>query len=91
MSKERLDKDEREILDAVESGAWEAIRPKEPELAHYAEIAKRTLRKDRRMNIRISSSDLNRLRAKAAEEGIPYQTLVAGILHKYAAGRPIAP
>jgi predicted DNA binding CopG/RHH family protein len=50
-------------------------------------IAKNTLRKDQRMNIRISKADLNRIKAKAAEEGIPYQTLVASIIHKYVSGK----
>ena len=59
-------------------------------LGRYAEIARNTLRKDQRMNIRISRTDLNGIRAKAAEEGIPYQTLVAGLIHKYVAGHPPA-
>ena len=49
-------------------------------------MALNTLRKDQRMNIRISRTDLNRLKAKAAEEGIPYQTLVTSVLHKYVSG-----
>ena len=84
--KHDLDKEEQEILNAIESGRWEQIRPKKAELEHYALIAKNTLRKDQRMNIRISKTDLNRIRAKAAEEGIPYQTLVASIIHKYVSG-----
>lgn len=91
MKKYRLDKEEKAILDAIESGAWELVKPKKSELEYYAEIARNTLRKDQRMNIRISKSDLNRIRAKAAEEGIPYQTLVASIIHKYVAGYRIAP
>ena len=80
----RLEKEEREILDAIENGQWEMIKPKKAELHYYADIAKNTFRKDQRMNIRISKTDLNRIKAKAAEEGIPYQTLVASIIHKYA-------
>ena len=86
MKKYRLDKEEQKILDAIENGEWERVRPKKAELEHYAKIAKDTLRKDQRMNIRISKSDLNRIKAKAAEEGIPYQTLVTSILHKYVSG-----
>ena len=86
MKTHKLDKEEREILDAIESGKWETIKPKKAELDHYAQIARETLRKDERMNIRISRSDLNRIRAKAAEEGIPYQTLVASVLHRYVSG-----
>ena len=86
MKKRSMDKEEQEILDAIESGRWELVRPKKSELTRYAEIAKNTFQKSERMNIRISKGDLNRIRAKAAEEGIPYQTLVASIIHKYVSG-----
>ena len=86
MKKPRLDKEEIEILEAIESGAWPLSRPKKSELRRYSEIARNTLRKDQRMNIRISKRDLQGIKAKAAEEGIPYQTLVASVIHKYVAG-----
>ncbi len=86
MKKYRLDREEKEILDAIESVKCELVKPKRPELQRYAQIAKNTLRKDQRMNIRISKADLNRIKAKAAEEGIPYQTLVASIIHKFVSG-----
>lgn len=86
MRKYRLDREERGILAAIESGEWEAVKPKQPEPSRYARIAKETLRKDQRMNIRISRLDLNRIKARAAEEGIPYQTLVASVLHKFVEG-----
>lgn len=86
MKRYSLDKEERAILDAIESGRWEAVTPKRAQLAHYARIAKATFRKDQRMNIRISRADLNRIKVKAAEEGLPYQTLVASVLHKYVSG-----
>ncbi|MCI0445309.1 hypothetical protein L0244_01505 [bacterium] len=86
MKRYRLDKEEKEILDAIESGQWQLVKPKRSELQRYARIAKNTLRKSERMNIRISKFDLNRIKAKAAEEGIPYQTLVASIIHKYVSG-----
>lgn len=86
MKKYRLDKEEKQILGAIESGRWEQIKPGKSELEHYAQMARQTLRKDERMNIRISRADINRLKSKAAEEGIPYQTLVSSILHKYVSG-----
>lgn len=86
MKKIKLDKEEQEILEAIESGEWKSVRPTKSQLDYYAEIARNTLRKDQRMNIRISKMDLNRLKAKAAEEGMPYQTLVASVLHKYVSG-----
>ena len=90
MKKYRLEKEESKILDAIESDQWELVKPKKAELDYYAEIARNTFRKDQRMNIRISKADLNRIKAKAAEEGIPYQTLVASIIHKYASGNLLA-
>lgn len=86
MRKYKLDREEREILNAIEEGKWELIRPKNFEFRRYAEIAKNTLRKDQRMNIRLSKPDLQGIKAKAAEEGIPYQTLVASVIHRYVAG-----
>jgi predicted DNA binding CopG/RHH family protein len=86
MKKYRLDREESEILDAIEEGKWELVKPKKAELSHYAEIARNTFRKNQRMNIRISKADLDRIKTKAAEEGLPYQTLVASILHKFASG-----
>lgn len=91
MKKYRLDPEEQLVLDAIESGAWELVRPQKAELGRYADIAKKTLRKDQRMNIRISKSDLSRVKAKAAEEGVPYQTLVASIIHKYVSGWSFGP
>lgn len=90
MKKYRMDKEESEILDAIENDQWELVKPKKAELDYYAKIAKNTFRKDQRMNIRISKADLNRIKAKAAEEGVPYQTLVASIIHKYASGSLLA-
>ncbi len=83
MKKYRLDREEREILAAIEGGKWEIVRPTKAEFRHYAVIAKNTLRKDQRMNIRISRADLLGIKARAAEEGIPYQTLVTSVIHKY--------
>ena len=86
MKKYKLDKDEQEILDAIESGKWKVRKPTKAELEHYAQAARNTFRKDQRMNIRISKADMTGLKARAAEEGIPYQTLVASVLHKYVSG-----
>ena len=86
MKKYKLDKEEQEILDAIESGAWEEVGSKKENFEQYAKIARDTLRKDQRMNIRISKVDLNSIKAKAAEEGVPYQTLVTSIIHKYVSG-----
>ena len=90
MKKYRLDKEEREILASIEKGEWKSTKPTQSELKHYSQIARNTLRKSQRMNIRISKADLNGIKGKAAQEGIPYQTLVASIIHKYVSGTLIA-
>jgi predicted DNA binding CopG/RHH family protein len=77
-----LDAEEREILDAFESGAMD-LQPVPPALVA---AAKETMRKKRNINIRISEQDLEAIKLRAAREGLPYQTLIGSILHKYAAG-----
>ncbi len=86
MKKPLFDKEEQGILDAIEKGKWPITPVTKEQKQYYSAIARNTFRKDQRMNIRISKIDLERLKAKAAEEGIPYQTLVASILHKYVSG-----
>lgn len=83
----KLDKEETELLASVEAGEWRSVPNFEQEKKKYQEIAAATFRKDRRVNIRISSKDLIGLQTRALEEGIPYQTLISSILHKYLASR----
>jgi predicted DNA binding CopG/RHH family protein len=83
----KLEKDEKKLLDSVESGEWRSVPDREAEVSRYREYAAATFKKDRRINIRISSKDLNALQKRALREGIPYQTLVASILHKYVSGQ----
>lgn len=84
---ETLDPYEKEIVDSYEKDEWESLEDFKEKRAEYAEYASATFRKDKRINIRISDNDLTGLKVKAREEGIPYQTLVSSILHKYIAGR----
>jgi predicted DNA binding CopG/RHH family protein len=83
----RLDKEEKELVDSVEKGNWKRISNFEKEKSRYQEIARATIRKDKRVNIRISQKDLESLQIKALQEGLPYQTLVSSVLHKYLSGR----
>jgi len=82
-----LDEEEREILEAYESGKLVPVPDKEAVIARLQSYADATLRKDRRVNIRITGHDLAALQNIALEEGIPYQTLMSSILHKYVTGR----
>jgi len=83
----KLKKDERELLESVESGEWQSVPDRETEVSRYREYAAATFKKDRRINIRISSKDLNALQKRALREGIPYQTLVSSVLHKFVSGQ----
>jgi predicted DNA binding CopG/RHH family protein len=83
----RMTKEEKNLLDSYEKGEWKSIKNLKTEINHYQKIAQATLRKDKRINIRIASKDLEEIQKKALEEGIPYQTLISSILHKYASGR----
>ena len=87
MNSERLL--EEEILASFERGDWKPVRDQKGEIARFQAAAEATLLKDKRVNIRISSRDLEGLQAKAAEEGVPYQTLMASVLHKFVSGRLI--
>jgi predicted DNA binding CopG/RHH family protein len=82
----KIDPYEKEVLEAFEQGALKSVATKE-ELARIKEAARATAIKDRRVNIRLSSGDLSDIQARALEEGVPYQTLIASVLHKYVTGR----
>jgi predicted DNA binding CopG/RHH family protein len=83
----KLDKEEQELLESIESGEWQSVDNLEDEIKKHKEIAKNTLKKDKRINIRLSSNDLQMLKTTAAELGMPYQTLVSSVLHQYVTGR----
>jgi predicted DNA binding CopG/RHH family protein len=82
---------EEEILASFERGEWKSVPKLKSEIARFAAIASASLVKNKRVNIRISSRDLDDIQAKAAEEAIPYQTLMASVLHKYVTGRLVEP
>ena len=81
-----IDDSELEILQAFEQGQLKSVAT-ETELARFKSAAQATALKDRRVNIRLASGDLRNIQVKALEEGIPYQTLTASILHKYVTGK----
>jgi predicted DNA binding CopG/RHH family protein len=78
---------EDDILSTFERGEWQSMPNLKDEIDRYASTAAATLTKDKRINIRVSSRDLEDIQMRAAEEGMPYQTLIASVLHKYASGR----
>jgi len=85
MSKKKtldLDEYESEIVEAFENGKLKPVKS----TADFQAIARNTMRKNRKINIRIAENDLAALQRRAAREGIPYQTLVGSVLHKYVSG-----
>lgn len=83
----KLDAFEKDILDAYEKGEFKSITPAKAELAKFKAAATATFLKEKRINIRLSAPDLMDIQARALEEGIPYQTLIASVLHKFVSGR----
>ena len=83
----KLTREEQEILEAFEAGELVRAAGAPDTARRHKEYAESIFRKDARINIRLSSKDLRALQKKALQEGIPYQTLVASLLHKYVEGR----
>ncbi len=78
-----LDQDEEKLIADYERGAFRPVKNQEVARREAMEAARRYTRKDARINIRLSIADLEMLKRRAAEEGLPYQSLIASILHKY--------
>ena len=85
--KKKYDRFESEMIKAYEKGKLTSTIPSKAELQKFQSAAQETFVKDRRINIRLSSPDLMDIQARALEEGIPYQTMIASVLHKFVSGR----
>ena len=85
----KLAKNEKDLLDSVEKGEWKRIPDFQRQSARYRESARASLRKDKRVNIRMAERVLVRFQKTAVQEGLPYQTLISSILHKFINGRLI--
>jgi predicted DNA binding CopG/RHH family protein len=85
--KNRLTEEEQEILDSFERGEWTPVKDLSKRKKELIRYARNTFKKDKRLNIRISERDLNELQKKAVSEGLPYQTFVSSIIHKFVNGK----
>ena len=85
--KRKMENEEKEIVESFEKDEWKSARLKKNSKEKYRKYARATLAKDKRINIRLSSLDLETIQLKAVDEGIPYQTLISSILHKFANDR----
>lgn len=82
----KLQQDELELLASYEAEEWKSAKKIKEQKEQYRAYARATLRKDKRVNIRISEKDLLALQKRAVRQGIPYQTLISSVLHKYVNG-----
>lgn len=85
--KYKLDEEEKNLLESYDAGEWHEVPDMDSEKERYIEYAKAIFKKDKRVNIRISSKDMDSIQRIAIEEGIPYQTLISSIIHKFISGR----
>jgi len=89
-AKTPIDAEELEILQAWEAGVLKPVSAMEKQIRVHRAAAEATFKKDQRLNIRISSRDLRNLQARALEEGVPYQTFAASLLHKFVSGHLVS-
>jgi predicted DNA binding CopG/RHH family protein len=82
----KYDKEERDILDALEKGKMKLAAPSKKEIESIKAAANNTLKKDKRITIRLYDHDFLGIQKKAMEMGMPYQTLISGIIHRYIEG-----
>lgn len=87
MKNAKLARDERALSDSLEAGEWSSVARSKSEIRKHVQYAGNTLKKDKRVNIRISSRDLEQIQTIALRDGIPYQTLMSSILHRFVSGR----
>ncbi len=87
MKNSKLNKEEKDILNAFESGKLESVKDASQEKESLQKYASNTLHKRRNINIRISERDLQRIKALAAKQGLPYQTLISSVLHRISASK----
>ena len=87
--KNQLNAEEREILEHFERGELTAASEAQREMETAQHAARNTFNKTRRVNLRVTERDFNLAHARAREEGIPYQTLLSSVIHKYLSGRLI--
>jgi predicted DNA binding CopG/RHH family protein len=83
---EPIDEEERDLMESIDKDEWRSVENIEREKEKAIAAARNTLKKDKRINLRLSQKDYYQIQVKAIEEGIPYQTLISSIIHKYLNG-----
>lgn len=83
---EPLDNDEKELMASLTKGEWHSVSNFKKTMTEHARFFHASQRKNKHVNIRMTESDLNSVRARALQEGVPYQTLISSVVHKYITG-----
>ena len=81
-----LDQEEKDLMESVERGEWQPVKNITEEKEKAMLAARNSLKKDKRINLRLTQKDYYQIQIKAIEEGIPYQTLISSLVHKYING-----
>jgi predicted DNA binding CopG/RHH family protein len=81
-----IDQEEKDLMESIENDEWHSVENFKQETEKAINAARNTLRKDKRINLRLSQKDYHQIQIKAIEEGIPYQTLISSLVHKYLNG-----
>jgi len=83
---EPIDKEEKDLMESIDKDEWRSVENIEREKEKAIAAARNTLKKDKRINLRLTQKDYHQIQIKAIEEGIPYQTLISSVIHKYLNG-----
>lgn len=83
---EPLDQEEKDLMETLERDEWRPVRDFKEQQAAAVQAARNTLKKDKRINLRLTQKDYHQIQIKAIEEGIPYQTFISSLVHKYLNG-----
>ncbi len=81
-----IDQEEKDLMESIERDEWEPVKKLDQEKEKAVSAARNTLKKDKRINLRLTQKDYHQIQIKAIEEGIPYQTLISILVHKYLNG-----
>ena len=81
-----IDQEEKDLMSSIENDEWQPVKNIDQEKQKAVAAARNTLKKDKRINLRLTQKDYHQIQIKAIEEGIPYQTLISSLVHKYLNG-----
>ncbi len=87
MNQSKLDSEEKNIIDSLESGEWKSVPDLETQKTMFKQMAKRSRAKTKRITLRVTEQDYALAHVKAIKDGIPYQTLISSVIHRYLTGQ----